>query len=136
MVEIRKVTLLSEEAFGEMGHAAKHPVVRAVALVAIHNPFARRFVGDLTELVDAGAALAHRFAGDLVKMLHGPPVSYGKGASATKALETALALEIVADMALRTLAINPAADPAPAHLLDKHFFRKHGPGAYYGQQAP
>ena len=48
MVEIRKVTLLSEEAFGEMGHAAKHPVVRAVALVAIHNPFARRFVGDLT----------------------------------------------------------------------------------------
>ena len=80
MVEIRKVTLLSEEAFGEMGHAAKHPVVRAVALVAIHNPFARRFVGDLTELVDAGAALAHRFAGDLVKMLHGPPVSYGKGA--------------------------------------------------------
>ena len=35
MVEIRKVTLLREEAFGEMGHAAKHPVVRAVALVAM-----------------------------------------------------------------------------------------------------
>jgi len=80
MVEIRKVSLLREEAFGEMGHAAKRPVVRAVALIAIQNPFARRFVGDLTELVDAGAALAQRFAADLVKMLHGPPVSYGKGA--------------------------------------------------------
>ena len=80
MVEIRKVTLLREQAFSEMGHSAKHPVVRAVALVAIHNPFARRFVGDLTELVDAGAALAQRFAGDLVKMLDGPAISYGKGA--------------------------------------------------------
>ncbi|MEO3474147.1 amino acid synthesis family protein [Roseomonas sp. CAU 1739] len=80
MVEIRKVTLLREQAFAEMGHAAKRPVVRAVALVAIQNPFARRFIGDLTELVDAGAALAQRFAGDLVKMLDGPAVSYGKAA--------------------------------------------------------
>lgn len=61
---------------------------------------------------------------------HGP---FAWGPTATKALETALALEIVADMALRTLAINPAANPAPPHLLDKHFFRKHGPDAYYGQ---
>jgi ribulose-5-phosphate 4-epimerase/fuculose-1-phosphate aldolase len=48
-------------------------------------------------------------------------------------VETAQALEIVADMAIKTLAINPSAPPAPGHLLDKHFFRKHGPGAYYGQ---
>ena len=42
-------------------------------------------------------------------------------------------LEIVSDMAIKTLAINATAPAAPAHLLDKHFFRKHGPGAYYGQ---
>lgn len=64
---------------------------------------------------------------------HGP---FAWGPTAAKALETALALEIVADMALRTLSINPAASPAPQHLLDKHFCRKHGPGAYYGQRAP
>ena len=80
MVEIRKVALLREQGFGEMGRLAKRPVVRAVALVAIQNPFARRYAGDLTELVDAGAALAQRFAADLVKMLDGPAVSYGKGA--------------------------------------------------------
>jgi len=61
---------------------------------------------------------------------HGP---FAWGPSGAKAVETAQALEIVADMALRTLALNPAAPPAPAHLLHKHFFRKHGPQAYYGQ---
>ena len=61
---------------------------------------------------------------------HGP---FAWGPSAAKAVETALALEIVADMALKTLALNPAAPPAPGHLLARHFSRKHGPGAYYGQ---
>lgn len=61
---------------------------------------------------------------------HGPFVW---GPNAAKAVETALALEIVADMALKTLALNPSALPAPVHLLDKHFSRKHGPSAYYGQ---
>jgi L-ribulose-5-phosphate 4-epimerase len=63
---------------------------------------------------------------------HGP---FAWGASGAKAVETALALEIVADMAARTLALNPAASPAPQVLLDKHFFRKHGDNAYYGQPA-
>lgn len=61
---------------------------------------------------------------------HGPFVW---GASGAKAVETALALEIVADMALKTLALNPNAAGAPPHLLDKHYYRKHGSGAYYGQ---
>jgi L-ribulose-5-phosphate 4-epimerase len=61
---------------------------------------------------------------------HGP---FAWGSSAAKAVETAQALEIVADMALKALTINPSAVPAPAHLLDKHFFRKHGENAYYGQ---
>lgn len=62
---------------------------------------------------------------------HGPFV-WGK--SGAKAVETAFALEIVADMAAKTFALNPTAAGAPAHLLKKHYDRKHGPGAYYGQK--
>lgn len=63
---------------------------------------------------------------------HGP---FAWGPSADKAVETALALEIVADMALKTLSLNPSAAGAPPHLMQKHFFRKHGANAYYGQSA-
>jgi L-ribulose-5-phosphate 4-epimerase len=41
-----------------------------------------------------------------------------------------------AQMALETLHLNPDAPPLPQHLLDKHYLRKHGPGAYYGQKKP
>ena len=61
---------------------------------------------------------------------HGP---FAWGLSGTQAIETALALEIVADMALKTLSLRRDAPSAPDHLLDKHFFRKHGANAYYGQ---
>jgi len=55
------------------------------------------------------------------------------GPSGVKAIETAQALEIIAEMARKTLQIDPAAAPLPQHLLDKHFKRKHGNQAYYGQ---
>jgi L-ribulose-5-phosphate 4-epimerase len=86
---------------------------------------------------ETGLVIVERFSGinplDIPAVLvrnHGP---FTWGPSAAKALETALALEIVADMALKTLALNPAAAAAPPHLLNKHFLRKHGPSAYYGQ---
>jgi L-ribulose-5-phosphate 4-epimerase len=86
---------------------------------------------------ETGKVIVERFAGmdplqvpAVLVRNHGP---FAWGPSAAKAVETALALEIVADMALKTLSLNPSAAPAPAHLLDKHFFRKHGPSAYYGQ---
>ncbi len=62
---------------------------------------------------------------------HGP---FTWGRDPRKAVENAVALEQIAAMALDTLAIDPSAAPAPAHVLDKHYFRKHGPGAYYGQK--
>lgn len=62
---------------------------------------------------------------------HGP---FAWGPSAAKAVENALALEIVAEMAMKTLQINPQAVPLSRELLDKHFLRKHGAGAYYGQK--
>ena len=62
---------------------------------------------------------------------HGPFVW---GPSGTKAVETAFALEIVAEMALKALQLAPAAKPVPRYLLDKHYLRKHGAQAYYGQK--
>lgn len=61
---------------------------------------------------------------------HGP---FTWGPSAEAAVETAQALEIIAQMAWQTLQLAPAAEELPSVLHDKHFLRKHGPGAYYGQ---
>ena len=64
---------------------------------------------------------------------HGPFVW---GASGEKAVETATALEIIAQMALHALQLEPSAPHPATELIDKHFLRKHGPSAYYGQQSP
>lgn len=55
------------------------------------------------------------------------------GTDVASAVETASVLEEVARMALHTLALSPEQPPIAAHLLDKHFMRKHGATAYYGQ---
>jgi L-ribulose-5-phosphate 4-epimerase len=56
------------------------------------------------------------------------------GATVASAVANAVVLEAVAGMASETLAINPSASGLPAALLAKHFGRKHGPNAYYGQE--
>lgn len=61
---------------------------------------------------------------------HGP---FCWGASAGKAVEAAITLEAVAKLAWLTVTLEPGAQPLPAHILDRHFSRKHGAGAYYGQ---
>jgi len=55
------------------------------------------------------------------------------GASASDAAHAAVVLEELAAMAWQTLTINPSALEISAELRDKHHFRKHGPGATYGQ---
>lgn len=50
-----------------------------------------------------------------------------------KAVENAIVLEFAAQLAMNTLAINPEIKDMQQALRDKHFFRKHGPGATYGQ---
>ena len=62
---------------------------------------------------------------------HGP-FTWGKDAS--DAVHHAAVLEFVARLALETLRINPKAKPLQRALLDKHYLRKHGPKAYYGQK--
>lgn len=56
------------------------------------------------------------------------------GASADKAVEHAVTVEEVARIALLTTLVDAAAPVLAAHVRDKHFERKHGPGAYYGQK--
>ena len=62
---------------------------------------------------------------------HGP-FTWGKDAS--EAVHNAVVLEEVARMAFRTELINQSVKKAPDELRDKHFFRKHGENAYYGQK--
>ena len=62
---------------------------------------------------------------------HGP---FTWGATPRKAVENAIALEATARMALDTLRLAPDAAGIDRALLDKHFLRKHGAGAYYGQR--
>ncbi len=61
---------------------------------------------------------------------HGP-FTWGKDAH--EAVHNAVVLEEVAKMAFRTELINPDVKPAPQELQDKHYLRKHGANAYYGQ---
>ncbi len=61
---------------------------------------------------------------------HGP-FTWGKDAA--EAVHNAVVLEEVSKMAYRTELINQEVKPAPQVLQDKHYFRKHGEGAYYGQ---
>lgn len=56
------------------------------------------------------------------------------GKSPEKAVENAVTLEEVAKMALFTEQLNPKTPRIDQHLLDKHYFRKHGKNAYYGQK--
>ena len=62
---------------------------------------------------------------------HGP---FAWGKDPAEAVHNAVVLEEVAKMAARCELINPHLEPAPQRLLDKHYYRKHGAGAYYGQK--
>ena len=61
---------------------------------------------------------------------HGP---FAWGKSVTDAVHNAIVLEFLARLASETLRLNPKLKPMQPALLDKHFLRKHGPRAYYGQ---
>jgi L-ribulose-5-phosphate 4-epimerase len=71
--------------------------------------------------LDCPAVLVNRHA----------PFTWGN--TVAKAVEVAVAAECCADMALMSLQLEPKLRPIESELLNKHFKRKHGPGAYYGQ---
>lgn len=61
---------------------------------------------------------------------HGP-FTWGK--DAMDAVHSSVVLEEIAKLAWASILLNPTINPLPQYLLDKHFSRKHGPKAYYGQ---
>ena len=89
---------------------------------------------------NTGKVILETFARRGIDPVHVPAVlcaSHGPftwGKDAAEAVYHAAVLEEVAKMAVLTLTIDPGAQPAPQHVLDKHFMRKHGPNAYYGQK--
>jgi L-ribulose-5-phosphate 4-epimerase len=86
---------------------------------------------------NTGAIIIERFArldplavpGVLVAG-HAP---FAFGADAAESVRNALILERIAQMAMGSLQLNPALRPLPDYIAQKHFQRKHGPDAYYGQ---
>lgn len=104
--------------------------------IPVTRPLTPLEVADGYEL-NTGKAIVEAFAeldplampGVLVAC-HAP---FAWGLTASQSLENAIALEAVAGMALDTLALAPSASQVESYLLDKHYFRKHGADAYYGQ---
>jgi L-ribulose-5-phosphate 4-epimerase len=87
---------------------------------------------------NTGHVIVERFSEEPVELCpfvlvanHGPFVW---GTSAPTAVENAMILEYIAKLASETLRIQPSTQSMPNTLLKKHFLRKHGSSAYYGQQ--
>ena len=107
--------------------------------VPVTRPMSEQEIGGAYEW-ETGNVIVERFregrlhpAEVCAVLVHGHgPFAWGSGGD--KAVESALALEIVAEMAMKTLGLDPDARPLSQSLIDKHFFRKHGANAYYGQR--
>ena len=88
--------------------------------------------------VNTGHVIVERFATldplSMPAVLVASHAPFTWGATIEKAVENAIVLEYTARLATETLALAPGAPEMPQPLLDKHFLRKHGPGAYYGQR--
>ncbi|HYV98198.1 MAG TPA: L-ribulose-5-phosphate 4-epimerase AraD [Gemmatimonadaceae bacterium] len=88
--------------------------------------------------VNTGKVIVRRFEGidplSRPAVLVGGHASFCWGRTVGEAVETASILEEVAMIGSLTVGINSAAQPIPEALRIKHFTRKHGPGAYYGQK--
>ena len=84
-----------------------------------------------------GEVIVERFAeldpADFPAVLVNRHAPFTWGPNVAKAVEVSVALECVAQMALMSLQIAPGLEPIEPELLKKHFKRKHGSGAYYGQ---
>ena len=66
-----------------------------------------------------------------VLLAHHAPFTWGK--SPMESVKNSIALESCAKMAIDAYSLNPDLEPMPIHILNKHYERKHGPNAYYGQ---
>jgi len=105
------------------------PVTRKLTSMEIEDAYEaatgaviiERFLADDLDPLDFPGALVNR---------HGP---FAWARPSRKPSRAAVAMEVVAEMAMLTLELAPRLKPLEAELHDKHFGRKHGSGAYYGQ---
>jgi L-ribulose-5-phosphate 4-epimerase len=84
------------------------------------------------QIIEAFAGLSHREVEMVLVACHG---TFTWGATPEKALYNSAVLEEIAKMALLTERINPKVPQLKKTLIDKHYQRKHGVGAYYGQES-
>ncbi len=86
---------------------------------------------------ETGAVIVERLQGldpaDFPGVLVNRHAPFAWGPTVGKAVETAVAIECIARMALMSLQLAPDLEPIETDLLNKHFRRKHGAAAYYGQ---
>lgn len=101
------------------------PCTRALTREEIEGDYEKNTGKVIVETVKGGEAIP----AVLVKN-HGPFIW---GRTSEEAVENAIILEEVARIALFTRLLRPEAEVVEQFLLDKHYFRKHGKGAYYGQ---
>lgn len=80
MVRIRKIVTVVEEIVSDGGRELRRPLHKVAVAAVIENPFAGRFVEDLTPLVDAGEELGALLAKKATQALGAPAESFGKAA--------------------------------------------------------
>ncbi|MCR4575607.1 MAG: class II aldolase/adducin family protein, partial [Lentisphaeria bacterium] len=106
------------------------PCTRPLTEAEINGEYEARTGDVIVEAFEKGRVDPLRIPAVLVSC-HGP---FAWGGDALKAADNAAYLEMVAKLALDTLALKPDCSSVDKCLLDKHFLRKHGPNAYYGQK--
>ncbi len=106
------------------------PVTRTLTAEEVRGEYEARTGDAIVEAIEQAGLGPLDMPAALVAS-HGPFVW---GADAEHAVENAVALEVVAASALRTQLLRPGVGQVDDELLRRHFLRKHGAGAYYGQQ--
>jgi L-ribulose-5-phosphate 4-epimerase len=90
--------------------------------------------------LETGKIIVERFAGmnpaDTPAVLVAGHAPFAWGKNAADAVNNSLILERVAQMALGSLQLSPGLAALPSYIQEKHYQRKHGPKAYYGQKKP
>lgn len=107
--------------------------------IPVTRPLTREEV-DVDYELNTGKVIVAHFRDNNIDILHVPGVlvashaPFAWGSTMANAVENAIVLELTAQMALLGMTLTPNSEAIPKYLLDKHFLRKHGPGAYYGQR--
>jgi L-ribulose-5-phosphate 4-epimerase len=106
--------------------------------IPVTRPMTRQEV-EIDYELNTGKVIVEHFRTNKIEALQIPGVlvashaPFAWGATPAKAVENAIVLEFTAEMALLGMTLSSKNEAIPKYLLDKHFLRKHGPRAYYGQ---